>query len=101
MPAAVSIKVTASQERCLRRIQGSARSRRIWSRATGLIMLAQGESCQEVAKVLGICLDTVTDWKRRWACDGVKSLEDKPRSGRPPTVTKKYLRLLEEAVERG
>lgn len=101
MPAAVSIKVTASQVRCLRRIQGSARSRRIWSRATGLLMLAQGKSCQEVAKVLGICVDTVTDWKRRWACEGMKSLEDKPRSGRPPTVTKKYLRLLEEAVERG
>ena len=101
MPAAVPIKVTASQVRCLRRIQGSARSRRIWSRATGLLMLAQGKSCQEVAKILGICVDTVTDWKRRWAREGLKSLEDKPRSGRPPTVTRKYLRLLEEAVERG
>jgi len=64
-------------------------------------MLAQGKSCQEVAKTLGICVDTITDWKRRWARDGLKSLEDKPRTGRPPTVTRKYLRLLEEAVERG
>jgi transposase len=64
-------------------------------------MLTQGKSCQEVAKVLGVCLDTVTDWKGRWVCAGMKSLEDKPRSGRPPTVTAKYLRLLEDAVDRG
>jgi len=101
MPAAVPIKVTASQMRCLRRMQASARSSRIWSRATGVVMLTQGKGCQEVAKVLGICVDTVTDWKHRWALEGLKSLEDKPRSGRPPTVTRKYLRLLEEAVERG
>src|SRR5881394_706259 len=101
MPAAVSIKVTASQVRCLRRIQRSVSSRRIWSRATGLLMLTQGKSCQEVAKVLGVCGDTVTDWKDRWVRGGLKSLEDKARSGRPPTVTPKYLKLLEEAVERG
>jgi transposase len=64
-------------------------------------MLAGSKSCREVAKVLGVCMDTVTDWKVRWARQGLKSLEDKPRSGRPPTVTAKYLRLLEEAVERG
>lgn len=101
MPAAIPLKVTASQMRCLRRIQASARSRRIWSRATGLVMLSQGKACQEVAKVLDICADTITDWKRRWTRDGMKSLEDKPRSGRPPSVTPKYLRLLKEAVERG
>jgi transposase len=101
MPAAVSIKVTASQLRCLRKTQASARSRRVWSRATGLVMLSQGKACQEVAKVLGICADTITDWKRRWTREGLKSLEDKPRSGRPPSVTPKYLRLLKDAVERG
>jgi transposase len=101
MPAAVSFKVTASQMRRLRSTQASARSRRIWSRATGLVMLSQGKRCQEVAKALGICTDTITDWKRRWTREGLKSLEDKPRSGRPPSVTPKYLRLLKEAVERG
>ena len=101
MPAAVSIKVTASQVRRLRSIQRSASSRRIWSRATGLLMLTQGKRCREVAKVLGVCVDTVTDWKDRWVHGGLKSLEDKARSGRPPTVTPKYLKLLEEAVERG
>lgn len=101
MPAPVSIRVTPSQKRCLRRILASTKSRRTWSRATGLLMLSQAQSCLDVAKVLGICEDTVTNWKRRWIREGAASLQDKPRSGRPLTVTPRYLRLLAEAVERG
>ncbi len=101
MPASVLIRVTASQRRCLRRVLSSTKSRRTWSRATGLLMLAQGQSCLDVARVLGICEDTVTNWKRRWIRDGTASLQDKPRSGRPMTVTPRYLRLLAQAVERG
>lgn len=64
-------------------------------------MLAEGRSCQEVARTLGVCLDTITNWKRRWNQGGAFRLKDQPGSGRPLTVTPKYLRLLEEAVERG
>lgn len=64
-------------------------------------MLAEGKRCQDVAKSLGVNIDTVTDWKRRWIRDGVVSLTDKPRSGRPPRATPKYLRSLAQAVERG
>jgi transposase len=101
MPAPVQIIVTASQKRRLRRILASTEARRTWSRATGLLMLEQGQSCLNVARVLGICEDTVTNWKKRWILEGLASLEDKHRSGRPLTVTARYLRLLAEAVERG
>lgn len=101
MPAPVSIRVTGSQQRCLRRVLASTKSRRTWSRATGLLMLAQGQSCLDVGRVLGVCEDTVTNWKRRWIRGGTASLQDKPRSGRPLTVTPRYLRLLAQAVERG
>jgi len=101
MPAPVLIRVTGSQRRRLRRILASTQTRRTWSRATGLLMLAQGQNCMDVAKILGICEDTVTNWKRRWIRDGMSSLQDKARSGRPPKVTPRYLRLLGQAVERG
>lgn len=101
MPAPVRIKVTASQKRRLRCILASTETRRVWSRATALLMLGQNQSCLDVARVLGVCEDTVTNWKRRWIREGLSSLEDKHRSGRPPTVSARYLRLLSEAVERG
>lgn len=101
MPAAVPIAATGSQRRVLKRTRASAESRRVWCRATGLLMLIDGKRCQDVARSLGVSIDTVTDWKYRWIREGSASLKDKPRSGRPPRVTPKYLRLLEEAVERG
>jgi len=101
MPAAVPITATASQRRQLKRTRASPASRREWCRATGLLMLIDGKRCQDVGKSLGVSIDTVTDWKRRWIREGVASLKDKPRSGRPPRVTPRYLRLLEAAVERG
>lgn len=101
MPAPVRIRVTASQKRRLRKLLASTENRRVWSRATGLLMLEQGQSCLDVARILGICEDTVTNWKRRWIQEGAASLEDKQRTGRPRTVTARYLRLLAEAVERG
>jgi transposase len=101
MPVGVPIKITAAQRRCLQRIRARGESRRDWSRVTALLMLEQGQSCQNVARVLGVCLDTVTNWKRRWNRGGVSGLKDKPGSGRPPTVTPRYLRLLRQAVDRG
>lgn len=101
MPAAVPIRVTGSQSRFLRRTRATTQNRRVWSRVTGLLMLTDGKPCQDVARSLGVNLDTVTDWKHRWMKGGISSLTDKPRSGRPPRVTSKYLRVLEQAVERG
>jgi len=101
MPASVQINVSPSQKRRLRGILASTETRRVWSRATALLMLGQRQSCLDVARVLGVCEDTVTNWKRRWIREGLSSLEDKHRSGRPPTVDARYLRLLAEAVKRG
>lgn len=101
MPAGVPIKISTAQRQCLRRVQAKAESRRTWSRATGLLMLAHGQSCQDVARSLGVCLNTVTNWKRRWNQGGASQIKDKPGSGHPLTVTPKYLRWLEEAAERG
>jgi len=101
MPAPVLIRVPASQRRRLRRILASTQTRRTWARATGLLMLVQGQSVMDVAKILGICEDRVTNWKRRWIREGMESLQDKARSGRPPKVTSRYLSLLGQAVERG
>lgn len=101
MPAAIRLRVTAAQKRFLQRTQATARSRRAWRRATGLLMLSQEQSCLDVARALSTCLNTVSNWKRRWMREGISSLEDKARSGRPPTVTPRYLRCLQDAVKRG
>jgi transposase len=38
----------------------------------------------EIARELGVCVDTVRTWRARFARGGIPALLDRPRSGRPP-----------------
>ncbi len=58
-------------------------SARLFRRATGLLALNRGETLEAVAALLGVTNDTVRAWRQRYQADGLKSLIDKPRSGRP------------------
>jgi putative transposase len=58
-------------------------SARLFRRATGLLALNRGETLEAVAGLLGVTNDTVRAWRQRYQADGLKSLIDKPRSGRP------------------
>ena len=40
-----------------------------------------------IAAELGICIDTVRKWRRRFAIGRLPGLADAPRSGRPPVFT--------------
>jgi transposase len=48
-----------------------------------------------------VCLNTVANWKHRWLKGRYFRLTDARRSGRPPIASKRYLKLMAEAVERG
>ncbi|MBZ5707898.1 helix-turn-helix domain-containing protein [Nannocystis pusilla] len=57
-------------------------------RAKLVLLAAEGHSNQEIARRLGCHVDTVRVWRGRFARDGrVVTLEDRPRSGRPPRVS--------------
>ena len=48
---------------------------------------ADGVPNAGIAADLGLHVDTVRKWRRRFASHGVKGLDDLPRSGRPRTFT--------------
>jgi len=52
-------------------------------RARIVLAAAAGHPNAAIATDLGISVDTVRKWRRRFATDGVSGLEDLPRSGRP------------------
>ena len=54
-----------------------------FKRATGLLELDRGKPLKEVAQTLGVDYNAVAGWRDRYNQDGVKCLNDKPRSGRP------------------
>ncbi len=72
-------------------IKGLARSRtgaaRTVERAKIILLASQGERVPQIAQQLGIGADTVRLWLKRFNQGGLAGLEDRPRSGAPPTYT--------------
>ncbi len=53
-------------------------------RARALLLLADGVSYVETARLVGLADRHVRKWVRRFVRDGLDGLHDLPRSGRPP-----------------
>ena len=58
-------------------------SAKVFKRATGLLELNRGKTYKEVAKTLGVTHQTVSNWQSRYSSQGLSSLHDAARSGRP------------------
>jgi len=56
---------------------------RMFKRATALLELDRGKTLQAVAATLGVDYNTVAAWRDNYKEQGLKCLEDAPRSGRP------------------
>jgi putative transposase len=56
---------------------------KMFKRATALLELDRGKTMQAVAETLGVCNVTVAAWRDSYKDQGLKCLEDAPRSGRP------------------
>ncbi|HEX3826717.1 MAG TPA: IS630 family transposase [Sporichthyaceae bacterium] len=56
-------------------------------RARVVLAAAAGRPNEAIAVELGICVDTVRKWRKRFTHKGLPGLEDLPRSGRPRRFT--------------
>jgi transposase len=80
--------VTTLEESVLRsRARSSRSAHRDVIRARIVLAAAAGVNNAEIAADLGIHLDTVRKWRRRFAAGALAGLDDRPRSGRPRTFT--------------
>lgn len=52
-------------------------------RARIVLAAVAGQPNEAIASRLGICVDTVRKWRRRFAERGLPGLDDRPRTGRP------------------
>ena len=56
-------------------------------RARAVLLMADAVAGTEVAQRTGYTVVQVSRLRRRFAAEGLQGLEDKPRSGRPPSIT--------------
>ncbi len=82
------IVVSAADRRELERLQRSPAVRAgLNRRARAVLLMAQGVAGVEIAARTGYTVVQVGRLRRRFAEHGVAGLGDRPRSGRPPTIT--------------
>jgi putative transposase len=65
-----------------------------FKRATGLLELDRGKTLGAVAETLGVSRVTVMAWRDKYKEQGLKCLEDAPRSGRPPEIDGKMRAMI-------
>ena len=52
-----------------------------------VLLAADAQTNAGIARQLGVCVDTVRKWRRRFTRRGLAGLRDRDRSGRPPSFT--------------
>lgn len=59
---------------------------KVFKRATALLELDRGKTLCAVAQTLGVSYPTVLAWRDKYQQQGLKCLDDAPRSGRPIVI---------------
>lgn len=67
-------------------------------RLHAILMVAQGMTCRQVAKLLGDSPRTVAYWVNQFEAEGLCGLADASRPGRPRRLNEHQLQEIEEAL---
>lgn len=72
----------------------------LWSRmrAHSILLSNKRYKIQDIADIYSVCRQSVSIWIKRWENEGIASLIDKQRSGRPSIISKKQEAHLLDAV---
>ena len=93
-------KLTKSELAQIRRLTRSNEDARIVRRAQMIQLSSQGRKASEISEMWSVTAATVLRTIQNFNADGLKSLADKPRKGRPRKTTDRYITLLKEAVQK-
>ena len=97
----LDVRLRPWERRRLRQLRDHASSPRVAKRAMCLLRSAGGDEAATIARVTGLSRDAITHIRRRWRKRRLRSLSDRPRSGRPARATPRYRRELREALRKG
>jgi transposase len=97
----LDVRLNSWQRKRLIQLRDHGPSPRISKRAICLLRSDAGDRAAAISRVTGLSLNSVANIRRRWRQQGLRSLTDRSRTGRPRVVTDAYLRQLRRALRRG
>jgi DNA-binding CsgD family transcriptional regulator len=83
-PSPFAVRLTATQRRVLeaRARRPTAQQREVL-RARIVLAAADGQQNTRIARRLGVAINTVSKWRKRFSQEGLSGLGDRKRPGRP------------------
>jgi transposase len=91
--------LTENQRQTLEDIRKHDPSSRARTRAHSILLSSRRITIKEIVKIYQVDRDTVASWIKKWAQNGVKSLYDKPRCGRPSKLTLEEKELAHQYIK--
>ena len=92
-------ELTPAERKELTRLIHSNGDARVVRRAQMIRLSAEGKTASEIAALWDVTGEAVRRTIHRFNAEGIPGLADRPRKGRPPKKTDRYLALLKEAVQ--
>src|SRR5215210_526955 len=80
--------LSQEQQRSLNHTMRNHPSHRTRMRAHAILLSARRYSINQLADIFAVDRESVTAWLVRWEESGTKGLDDDPKSGRPPSLSK-------------
>ncbi len=93
-------RLTGCEQKELTRLIHSNGDARVVRRAQMIRLSAEGKKALEIAALWDVTGETVRRTIQQFNDEGLAGLPDKPRKGRPPKKTQRYVELLKEAVQK-
>jgi len=91
--------LTLEQQQELQALVKSSPTFRVRQRAHAILLSARGYAIDALADIFSAHRNTISEWIDAWEDSGVDSLEDAPRSGRPPLLGPDGEKVLLDALE--
>jgi transposase len=99
MPKRIDFTLTEADLQVIAQAVKSDKRPEVRQRAMGLRLLHEGQSPQEVARLMDVSQPTVYSWHHRWCENRLEGLAKRPKSGRPRKADATYVALLEAVIE--
>ena len=91
--------LTESQRQTLENIRQYAPSPRARTRAHSILLSSRRVTIKEIVRIYQVDRDTIASWIKKWEHDGIESLYDKPRCGRPSKLTLEEKELAQHYIK--
>ena len=93
------INISPEDMKELRRRKKKEANAKIYKKLLAMEMRGLGVKCKDVAQIVGVCIDTISDWTNLFLLDGIEGLCNLNYDGRRISKLEKYKETMKDYVK--